>query len=207
MSHKNWSRHTDEDVAVDALLDAAGRAFVEHGVAKASMVDVAREAGCSRATLYRYFANQSELHLAHVQRATLRIAAAMAASRTGATDVDPAADLVDRIVTGIAAVRADPILAVWFEPENLAVPLRVSQESDVLQSGAAAAIARLVPGLPQDECERRGAWLMRCIVSFLAMPAREVDDERDAIAAFVVPALLADATTPSTTDNTTGRTT
>ena len=58
MSHTGWLRHRDVDVAVDKILDAAGRTFAEHGVEKATMIDVARAAECSRATLYRYFPNQ-----------------------------------------------------------------------------------------------------------------------------------------------------
>ena len=81
MSHSRWSRHASEDAAVDKLLDAAGRAFAEVGVGKATMVDVARAAGCSRATLYRYFPNQEALHLAYVHRATLRIARQLADER------------------------------------------------------------------------------------------------------------------------------
>lgn len=176
---------------MDALLDAAGRAFADLGVAKASMVDVARYAGCSRATLYRYFTNQKELHLAFVQRATLQIAGRMAAARAVAEATDTATELADRISAGLRAVRQDPMLAVWFEPQNVAIPLAVSQESDVLQAGAAATIAQLCPGLPQHELERRGAWLMRTIVSFLALPARDERDEREAIEVFVVPGLLA----------------
>lgn len=195
MSNKRWPRHTDEDVAIDALLDAAGRAFADLGVAKASMVDICRYAGCSRATLYRYFANQRELHFAFVHRATLRIGEAMAAAR-GAEPDDPATVLADRIVRGLRAVRTDPMLAVWFEPENVAVPPAVSQDSEVLQAGAAAAIDALTGGhLAPDELTRRGAWMMRSIVSFLALPAPDDATERDAIESFVVPVLIADRTT------------
>ena len=193
MSNRRWSRHDDEQIAVDELLDAAGRAFAELGVARASMVDIASYAGCARATLYRYFANQRELHFAFVHRATLRIAQRMAAARLGSPEGDAARALAHRILTGIDAVRSDPMLAVWFEPENMAVPLRVSQESEVLQAGAAAAIEQLGPDLPEDELRRRGAWLMRTIVSFLALPGVDEAWERAAIEAYVVPVLLAQA--------------
>lgn len=199
MSNKRWPRHTDEDVAIDALLDAAGRAFADLGVAKASMTDICRYAGCSRATLYRYFANQGELHFAFVNRATLRIAAGMAATRRE-EGLTPAAVLTGRIVAGLRAVRTDPLLAVWFEPENVAVPLAVSRDSEVLQAGAAAAIEQLVEGeLPPAELRRRGAWLMRTIVSFLALPASDEAEEREAIESFVVPVLISDRITTGST--------
>ncbi len=189
MSRSQWKRHADEDVAVNEILDAAGRTFAHVGVARATMIDVARAAGCSRATLYRYFPNQDSLHLAFVHRATLRIALRIAA--------EPTLSLTDRIIAGIAAIRSDPLLAAWFKPENLAVPLRVSQNSELLQALSAAQVG----GDDQTEegrraTELRGAWLTRSIVSLLAMPASREEDERELIESFIVPAVLAEHPKP-----------
>jgi AcrR family transcriptional regulator len=189
-SEGSWSRHEDEDDAVDSLLDAAGRAFAALGVSKATMVDIAREAGCSRATLYRYFPNQSALHHAFVHRATLRIAERLADERraTGVPDT-----LTDRILGGIAAVRDDPLLAVWFEPENMAVPIAVSQSSELLKTMSAGLIDQLDVGPhTRAEIERRGEWLLRSIVSLLAMPGPDAATEREMVESFVVPVLVAD---------------
>ncbi len=150
------------------------------------MIDVARAAGCSRATLYRYFPNREALHLAFVHRATLRIAAEI----TPATSTGGADELVDLVVRGIAAVRSDPLLAVWFEPDNMAVPIAVSQNSELLQAMTAGLAQQLdVDHESTEEIALRGAWLLRCIVSFLAMPAGDDATERAMIAAFVVPLL------------------
>lgn len=172
---------------MDDLLDAAGRAFAQVGVAKATMIDVSRVAGCSRATLYRYFPNREALHLGFVHRATLRIAAELADARdAGAPD-----SLADRIMGGIVAVRSDPLLSVWFEPENMAVPIAVSQSSELLQAMTAGIVGELDPESHQrEEIERRGEWLLRCIVSFLAMPAASEDVERAMIESFLVPLLV-----------------
>ena len=184
----SWSRHGDGQIAVDELLDAAGRAFAEIGVAKATMVDVARIAGCSRATLYRYFPNQGALHLAFVHRATLRIAAHLAAgSDAGAPD-----SLLDRIVLGMEQVRADPLLAVWFEPENMAVPMALSQNSELLQSLTAGGIDQGGKELvDRNDAELRAGWLLRSIVSLLATPGPDKETERTMIEAFVIPVLAA----------------
>ena len=186
MSNTRWPRHGDEQAAIDELLDAAGRTFAQLGVARATMVDVARAAGCSRATLYRYFPNQDALHLAFVHRATLRIAGQMAADRdAGAPD-----SLVDRIVHGIEQVRADPLLAVWFEPENMAVPMALSQNSDLLQSMTVGVIdGNDQTPLDRADVELRAEWLLRSIVSLLAMPGANPEAERSMIESFVVPVL------------------
>jgi len=189
MSNSRWRRHADVDHAVDELLDAAGGAFATFGVASATMVDVARMAGCSRATLYRYFPDQGSLHLAYVHRATLRIAHQLAADReAGAPDT-----LVERIVAGIAYVRADPLLAVWFEPENMAVPITVSQSSTLLQTMSVGLIGQLNEPLAHGELERRAEWMLRSIVMLLAMPGPDEEAERSMIEQFVVPVI---ATTP-----------
>lgn len=191
VSNNRWQRHADTGAAVDELLDAAGRAFAAFGVAGATMVDVARMAGCSRATLYRYFPDQDSLHLAYVHRATLRIAGQIADDRdAGAPD-----SLVDRILAGIAHVRADPLLAVWFEPENMAVPLAVSQSSDLLQSMSIG----LVGGVESpetdsdDDLQRRAEWVLRSIVMLLAMPGPDDAAERSMLERFVIPVIT---TTP-----------
>jgi AcrR family transcriptional regulator len=189
MSHTSWRRHTERSVAIDEILDAAGRTFAEVGVGRATMVDVARAAGCSRATLYRYFPNQEALHLAFVHRATLRIAGRLADERRAGG----AGTLADRILAGIAAVRADPLLAVWFEPDNMAIPLALSQSSELLQAMSSGVVDQLgSTDLSVEDAERRGAWLLRCIVSLLAMPGPDETQERAMVESFVVPVLLAE---------------
>lgn len=186
VSNNSWQRHADTSEAVDELLDAAGRAFAAFGVAGATMVDVARMAGCSRATLYRYFPDQDALHLAYVHRATLRIAARLAEDRdAGAPD-----SLVDRILSGIAHVRADPLLAVWFEPENMAVPLAVSQSSDLLQSMSIGLVGGAeAPDDDIDDQHRRAEWVLRSIVMLLAMPGPDDAAERSMLERFVIPVI------------------
>lgn len=182
VSNNRWQRHADTDEAIDELLDAAGRAFAAFGVAGASMVDIARMAGCSRATLYRYFPDQASVHLAFVHRATLRIAGRLAADRdAGAPDT-----LVDRILSGIAHVRSDPLLAVWFEPENMAVPLAVSQNSELLRSMSVGLVGD-TEGQDPEDLERRAEWVLRSIVMLLAMPGPDEATERSMLERFVVP--------------------
>ena len=59
---------TIEDRAVQATLDCVAR----HGLAKTTFDDVAREAGCARATLYRYFGGKRQLVRLTVTRGARR---------------------------------------------------------------------------------------------------------------------------------------
>ena len=187
MSHSMWSRHTNSNIAVDAILDAAGRAFDRVGVAKATMIDIATEAGCSRATLYRYFPNRDAVREAFVHRGTLRMVEALGRRRHNGGPHSAA----DRILAGIEAVRVNPSLSVWFEPENLAVPLQVSQSSELLHSLAVALLDDADhPSIDRRDLEMRGDWLQRSIISLLAMPAGDAAYERALVEDVLVPALL-----------------
>lgn len=74
------SRDGLQDRVVNALLDAAARAFARRGDA-ASMSDVAAEAGVARATVYRYFGNRGSLEAAVAERGVTRARQALRAGR------------------------------------------------------------------------------------------------------------------------------
>src|SRR4051812_44758041 len=59
--------------ATDRILDAAGKCFAERGVARTSIGDIARAAGCSRPTVYRYFDDRDALRTAFVHREARRL--------------------------------------------------------------------------------------------------------------------------------------
>ncbi|MCB1004812.1 MAG: helix-turn-helix transcriptional regulator, partial [Acidimicrobiales bacterium] len=75
MSSTGWLRAERASLAAEQLLDAAGELFARDGVAAVSMADVADAAGCSRATLYRYFDGKDALRTAYVHREARRIGA------------------------------------------------------------------------------------------------------------------------------------
>lgn len=63
-----WLAPQRAEAACDRILDAAGELFAQRGVEAVGMNDIARTAGCSRATVYRYFENRDALHSAYVHR-------------------------------------------------------------------------------------------------------------------------------------------
>ncbi len=78
MTTTQWLRAEHASLAAEQILDAAGALFAEHGVAAVAMADVATAAGCSRATLYRYFDSRDALRSAYVHREARRIGAEVA---------------------------------------------------------------------------------------------------------------------------------
>ena len=64
----DWLAARRTEVAADRILDAAGELFAQQEAATVGMHEIASAAGCSRATLYRYFENREALHTAYVHR-------------------------------------------------------------------------------------------------------------------------------------------
>lgn len=154
------------------ILDAAARLFAERGVNAVGMGEVARAAGCSRATLYRYFADRRELHRAFVHREARRIGALVAAE----TD-----DVAEAVLGALRHVRAAPELLAWFGAADAGTTAELAQSSEVIES--------LGLSLVGDPDAAR--WLVRVIVSLLIVPGRDEVEERALVERFVVPALTA----------------
>jgi AcrR family transcriptional regulator len=59
------------------MLDAAGRAFAEHGFHRASMDEIAAAAGISKPMLYNYFGSKEGLYAAYIERSGQALLTAM----------------------------------------------------------------------------------------------------------------------------------
>ncbi len=110
MPANDWLAERRTEVAADRILDAAEQLFTRHDPGSVGMNEIAKAAGCSRATLYRYFENREALRKAYVARETHRLAESI--------DVDDILDPRERLVTGILTtlrlVRESPSLSAWF---------------------------------------------------------------------------------------------
>lgn len=155
--------------AVERILDAAGELFAERGVDAVSMARIAAGAGCSRATLYRYFPDRPSLQLAFVQREAVQVGALVAAERP--------ADLTDAVLAALRHVRAHPALLAWFGDRDAAHTADLAQGSEVVEAIGLSRVA--------DADSAR--WLVRVIVSLLTVPGADEAEERRLVERFVVP--------------------
>lgn len=154
----------------EEILDAAAGLFAEHGVNAVGMGEVARTAGCSRATLYRYFPDRRSLHVAFVHREARRIGALV-----------PAGDLAEALLAAVREVRARPELLAWFSAADAGTTADLAQSSEVIEA----------LGLTAAGDEAAARWLVRVIVSLLIVPGRDDAEERALVERFVVPGLVA----------------
>ena len=169
----------------DRILDAAGELFARDGLAAVDMKDIARAAGCSRATLYRYFDSRPALYAAFVHREARRVGEQVA--RRSAGEDDPQHRLLTALTETLRLVRESPSLAAWFT--GTLAGTEAAASSEVVSAMAAAFVATLNPGDPVDT-GRRARWLVRILTSLLVSPGRDADEERSMLEDFVVPALV-----------------
>ncbi len=177
----SWLKDDTSRLATTRILDAAGALFTDRGPAQVSMGDVARAAGCSRATLYRYFSDRRELQLAYVHREARRIGAAV--SQETASVAGREARLVAAVTSALRHVRGTPLLAAWFEADGAAVTVDLVASSEVLQT--------IGLGFVDDPVAAR--WLLRVVVSLLMMPGPDESEERALLERFVAPLVTAPA--------------
>ncbi len=175
-------------MSAERILDAAAGLFADHGVGGVGMGEVARAAGCSRATLYRYFADRHELHVAFVHREARRVGAAVVAGTQAIAD--PAERLAAAVLAAVDEVRAAPALLAWFADGDAARTAELAQSSAVIEAlGLGLVHDHDDPDDPDDRDAAR--WLVRVIVSLLTVPGRDGAEERALVERFVVPAVLA----------------
>lgn len=186
----DWLLATRTELAADRILDAAERLFTDQDPSSVGMNEIAAAAGCSRATLYRYFENRDALRTAYVHREAYRVAERIAQHLAGIED--PSERLIAGITTTLRMVRDSPALFSWFATTRPPIGAEMADRSDVIAALAAAFITSLRAALHNADpaaADRQGRWLVRVIVSLLISPGRDEAEERAMIEEFVVPVI------------------
>jgi AcrR family transcriptional regulator len=182
----DWLAERRTEVAADRILDAAVQLFTEHDPASIGMNEIARAAGCSRATLYRYFDSREALRTAYVHRETRRLGREIM-QQIDSID-DPRERLIASFTAALRMVRENPALAAWFGSTRLPLGGEMAGQSEVITALAAGLLGSVGPDDPAI-VERRARWMVRVIISLLMFPGHDEADERAMIAEFVVPIL------------------
>ena len=184
MPGNDWLASHRSVAAVDRILDAAAELYTLREQASIGMNEIARTAGCSRATLYRYFENREALRTAYVHRETHRLSRAIKEEIDGIDD--PRERLIASITATLRMVRDSAALASWFAITRPPIGGELAEKSEVITALAAAFVNSLGPENPALVV-RRARWVVRVITSLLMYPGKDEADERAMIEEFVVP--------------------
>jgi AcrR family transcriptional regulator len=184
MPGNDWLASHRSEAAVDRILAAAEELYTLRDQTSIGMNEIARAAGCSRATLYRYFENREALRTAYVHRETHRLSRAIKEEIDGIHD--PRERLIASITATLRMVRDSAALASWFAITRPPIGGELAEKSEVITALAAAFVNSLGPEEPAI-VERRARWVVRVITSLLTYPGQDEADERAMIEEFVVP--------------------
>jgi AcrR family transcriptional regulator len=184
------------------VVDATLRCIARWGAAKTTLDDVAREAGWSRATVYRLFPGGKDAVLQTVVEVELeRLFTALDERLVGARDLEDV--LVEGMSETGARITGHPALRflVAHEPEVILPQISFARAERVLARAASFASPHLARWLGPEEANRVGEWVTRIVISYAASPSAGVDiadpaSVRRLVRRFVLPGIRASVDVP-----------
>lgn len=194
-------------VARDFLLDAAEVCLEETGLAGTTMEGIARRAGVSRATVYRYFSSREFVVSGVILRAAERYLQRISRRITEHTDLGAA--IVDFVDVTVRAAQREPTIGLLFGSDDELAGVGLAEGTSValfdlvaefLRPVFAAHWDQLEPGVSVDDAAE---WILRTILSLISVrgPRHRSPEGLEAfLRRFLLPALLTNA--PSGADAT-----
>jgi AcrR family transcriptional regulator len=186
------------------FVDAALACLARQGLGKTTVDDIAREAGFSRATLYRTFPGGKDAVIAAVvETEVARLFSSLAVVMGEATDLEDV--LVAGMVESARRLSGHDALAYLLihEPDVILPRLIFAEMDRILFSAGDFAAPFFARWLSPDEASRAAEWAVRIVLAYLADPAPGTDlsdpeDTRALVRAFVMPGILALRSAPMT---------
>jgi AcrR family transcriptional regulator len=166
------------------------------GLAKTTLDDIAREAGMSRATVYRLFPGGKDTVVrAAVAAEVDAVRRELEARTAGCDDVEDA--LVEMVTYATDVLRNHPALKylLTHEPVQVLPHLAFGQLDVLLAAATAVAAPLLAPFVAAGDAPRAAEWVARLVLSYTIAPSAwfdlaNEDDARRLVTTFVLPGLL-----------------
>lgn len=164
---------TDRDSARDLLLDAAQACFDNTGLPGATMEDIARQAGVSRATVYRYFPSRDAVVSGVILRAAGRYLDRVRGRIVGQPDLGTA--ILDFVEVTVRAATREPTIGLLFGSDDELAGVGLAEDTSVALFELVTEFLRPVfathwdqvrPGLSVDDAAE---WILRTILSLLSV--------------------------------------
>lgn len=171
-----WLIPGDRREVALARIHAAGMDVLrERGPAKFSLEEVARRAGCSRATIYRFVGSKRALVDTLVALAAADVIAKVRKRTRGMRGREL---VVESILAGVQAIRGDRTLGE-FVKSPAAFDDRYFTHSDML-NGFASSLMEL-----GDEHDLGAEWSIRVVLSLITWPMDDPATERELVERYV----------------------
>ncbi|TEA04044.1 Bacterial regulatory protein, tetR family [Mycobacteroides salmoniphilum] len=181
--YSDWLHQGDRHgAAANRIVSVAATQIARHGLDRLNLDVVAREAGCSRATVYRHIGGKTAIVDAVLAR---NITSVTADIQRAVESADARRRAVTAITASLAAIRNDPVvnaMVATMSPASLGSYLTPS--SEIPRS------ASTFTGLADETAAQ---WISRVVMAFLFWPATDPALESEMIERFVYP-VLKDAT-------------
>jgi TetR/AcrR family transcriptional regulator, repressor for uid operon len=187
-------RDPERAASIEArVVEATLTCIARHGLSKTTVDDVARAAGCSRATLYRYFDSKPDLVRRVIAAEASRI---VDCCRREAADAETLEDAVVAVLLVAGRELVDhPALRFVADHEcELLLPYLTFSGGDRFLADAATAIVPCIEPHIGHDARRAAEWVARLGLALWLSPTAPVslhDDDavRDYVRVLVVPAL------------------
>jgi AcrR family transcriptional regulator len=178
-------------------MDAAAACYLRLGVAATTAADIAREAGISRATLYRRYGSHQAIFLAVLTRESEVMSNDARAHLDALALTDPAERTLEGMMFAIGQIRSRPVHAAVFGGESAAwaagQAIRMEALRRIGESGVRPLVApALAAGtLAEPDVEDLVDWILRILISYAAVPGhgdRPPDQIRRQLTSWFLPA-------------------
>jgi len=172
----DWLNEERQELAVDRILEAASEVFARDGISGARMGKIAEAAGCSRATLYRYFPNKEALLHAYMVRVAKDFREVLDEKLRGLRSLGER--IVEAAAVSVELIREREEVAPFFSEEGLGLTAQLTSNAAAMREQLARQLdsesrsnriqGRLRAEVTADEA---ADWLTRAIFSFSVLPS------------------------------------
>ena len=178
-------------------MDAAAACYLRLGVARTTATDIAREAGISRATLYRRYGSHETIFLAVLTRESEAMSDDARAHLDSLSLTDPAERTLEGMMFAIGQIRSRPVHAAVFGGESAAwaagQAIRMEALRRIGEAGVRPVVASALAegSLSERDVEDLVDWILRILISYAAVPGqgdRGPDEIRRQLTSWFLPA-------------------
>ena len=179
MGKNDWLAGGDRhDLATERIYAAAADLIARRGLERFDLDSLAKEAHCSRATIYRHAGGKTQIRDEVLARSARRINSAVVKAARELTGGDR---IVEAVTVALRVIRSDPVASQVFGPG------RPGNAALLADSGMLARFAAESAGLNPDDTAA-SQWINRVTLSLLFWPGQDEAAETRMLRSFVSPA-------------------